>query len=379
MPIADLVAAAGGELLRLEASPPRRGVRYVACVPVRNEAERVGACLDALDREFGSSLHTVMLVNDSDDAGMDVICERMAGRAGMLTAAEIRWRNARGTAPRARALAFEIAAKVGPGALLFSTDADTIVCPGLMAAYDAKFGRGFDLVCGRIGFLADEAANLPPVDPQRDAAIRAYRDATRHITALAFPDPDNPWPHHGNIGGANFAMTAAAYRIAGPIPLVASGEDRALRRSSEAHGLRIAYVNGARVETSCRLDSLAEGGLAAELRRNRTEADPLVDEALEPPSKLLRRLRLRHLVTACEDRAAVGAALAREGMALSRARALADLPVPAMAWFHAEAELPILQRERLRFSEMARHLPGLLRLEAKIAAARPDTVREFEG
>ncbi|MBP0614427.1 glycosyltransferase [Jiella mangrovi] len=379
MSIADRVAAAGGELLRFEASPPRNGVRYVACVPVRDEAERVGACLDALDREFGSSLHTVMLVNDCDDASMDVICGRMPGRGGMLTAAAINWRDSRGTAPRARSLAFEIAREVAPEALLFSTDADTIVCPGLMAAYDAAFAQGFDLVCGRIGFLAGEVASLPAVDPRRDAAIRAYRDATRHILALAFPDPGNPWPHHGNIGGANFAITAAAYRIAGPVPLVAFGEDRALRRSCEAHGLRIAYVDAARVETSCRLDSRTEGGLAAELARNRIESDPLVDEALEPPSKLVRRMRLRHLVTTCEDRAGVASALTSGGMTSDRAHQLADMPARPLAWFHAEAELAVLRRERMRFSQMARHLPALLRFEAKIAEARSDKVPEFEG
>ena len=37
-----------------------------------------------------------------------------------------------------------------------------------------------------------DALRLPPVDPRRDAAIRAYRDASREIASVIFPDPDNP-------------------------------------------------------------------------------------------------------------------------------------------------------------------------------------------
>ena len=376
MLIADLVDRSGGELLELaRSSGPGTAARYVACIPVRNEADRVRACLDALEREFGSAVHAVFLVNDSDDASMDVISQGIKARRCAVTVVAIRWLDGRGSAPRARALAFGLAGLIAPQARLFSTDADTLVCPGLMEAYDASFGLGFDLVCGRIGFLPKEAARLAPVDPARDAAIRAYRDASRHIAALVFPNPGNPWPHHGNIGGANFAMTAAAYRQAGPIPLVAFGEDRALRRLCEAHGLKIAYANGPRVETSCRLVGYAEGGLAAELLRNRTETDPLVDEALEPPSALVRRLRLRHLVEREDDRALVAERLTRAGMPPDRAQELAGLAQRSMAWLHAEAELACLGRRRLRFSAMARHLPGLLRLEAKIEKVQPDSFR----
>ena len=372
MTIADLVARSGAELIKIaRSSNPGTAPSYVACVPVRNEANRVRACLDSLEQEFGPALHAVLLVNDSDDDSMAVIAQGIEARRCAVTAVGIRWQDGRGSAPRARALAFGLAGLIAPEARLFSTDADTIVCPGLMDAYDASFGFGFDLVCGRIGFLPEEAARLPPVDPERDAAIRAYRDASRHIMAMVFPDPGNPWPHHGNIGGANFAITAAAYQKAGPIPLVAFGEDRALRRLCEAHGLRISYANGPRVETSCRLEGFAEGGLAAELLRNRTEADPLVDEALEPPSALVRRLRLRDLVERQDNRAIVAERLMRGGMTPDRACDLAGLCERAMAWFQVEAELPSLKRERLHFSAMARHLPGLLRLEAKIATALP--------
>lgn len=370
--IGEIVAGHGARLLGVEGRPIEAGaVRYAACIPVRNEADHIGRCLAALDGEFARNAHCVIVINDSDDQSAEILAGAIARGECAATAVSLRWQTGQGSAPRARALAFALAGSIAPGARLFSTDGDTIVCPGLLRSYDACFDAGFDLVCGRIGFLPEEAARLPPADPQRDASIRAYRDASRQIGALCFPDPDNPWPHHGNIGGANFAITSKAYRKAGPIPLVAFGEDRALRRRCEAHGLRISYANGPRVETSCRLDRPATGGLAAELLRNRTEVDPLVDEALETPRHLMQRLRMRRLVEEGVRRAAVGEALVAGGLTPERADELANSSDRKMAWFHAEAELPSLAQERLRFSEMERCLPSLLRLRDEIAKAPP--------
>ncbi|MEE2951283.1 MAG: glycosyltransferase [Pseudomonadota bacterium] len=370
--IGEIVAGHGARLLGVEGPPIAEGaVRYAACIPVRNEAAHIGRCLAALNGEFARAAHSLVLINDSDDESAEIVTGKIARGECAATAVTVRWQEGLGSAPRARALAFELALSIAPNARLLSTDGDTLVCPGLLRAYDACFEAGFDLVCGRIGFLPEEAACLPPADPQRDAAIRAYRDASREIGALCFPDPDNPFPHHGNIGGANFAITSEAYRKAGPIPLVAFGEDRALRRRCEAHGLRISYADGPRVETSCRLDRPATGGLAAELLRNRTETDPLVDEALETPRHLLQRLRMRRLVEEGVRREAVTEALVAGRLTPERAGELACWSDRKMAWFHAEAELPSLARERLRFSEMARCLPSLLRLRDEIAKAPP--------
>ncbi|MCK5930943.1 MAG: glycosyltransferase [Fulvimarina manganoxydans] len=376
----ERVAGHGGDLVAVRHHlPAPRLVRYVACIPVRNEADRIDRCLSSLWDEFGPQAHILLLVNDSCDETEAIVSSRIAAGDLSATLVVMRWRDGLGTAPRARALAFELAGQIASEARLFSTDGDTIVCRGLMKAYDDAFDQGFDLVCGRIGFIPEEALWLTPVDPRRDAAIRAYRDASREIASLIFPDSDNPWPHHGNIGGANFAITADAYRQAGPIPRVPFGEDRALRRRCEAHGLRILYADGPRVETSCRLDRSATGGLAAELLRNRTEPDPVVDEALEAPIRLLRRLRLRHLVEREEDRSRLVVLLVRGGMTPDRAQDIADLSNRRMAWFHVEEELASLRRERLAFSAMERSLPGLLRLRDKIAGAPRGSLPFREG
>ncbi|MDY8108150.1 hypothetical protein U0C82_03175 [Fulvimarina sp. 2208YS6-2-32] len=378
--IADIVDAHGGYLAALahgtaEVAEPD----YIACIPARNESVRVAACLEALDRVFGPTLRVVLLVNDTVDETADIAVATAGRLRCAVTVVSMRWLGAIGSAPRARALAFALAGLLAPRARLFSTDADTNVLPGLREAYDTAFAAGFDMVCGRIGFIAEEAARLPPSDPRRDATIRTYRDASRHVAALICPDPDNPWPHHGNIGGANFAMTARAYQIAGPLPITPFGEDRALRRRFEASGLRISYANEPRVETSCRLDSATEGGLSAELKRNRIEADPLADEALEPPAALLRRLRLRSLVEREPDRARVRARLVAFGLPESRASELTVLRPRSMAWYHAETELRCLERRRLRVSDLARCLPSLIRLRDLFEKAPPGSRGDRAG
>ncbi|NDW05327.1 hypothetical protein [Jiella pacifica] len=374
----DLVSRHGADLTSLERWPGLApSTRWVACIPARDEAARIAATILALDKEFGPVLHVLLLVNDTSDETLAVVQSVVAGLQCALTAVCVEWRNASSSAPKARALAFDLADLAAPNAtFIFSTDADTVVLPGLRQAYEDAFACGFDMVCGQITFDEAEVAAVDPLHPQRDAAIGEYRGICRELQALWFPDPDNPWPHHGGIGGANFAVTRTAYRLAGPIPAVPFGEDWALRRRFEGFGLRIRHDEAPRVATSCRLDSRTEGGLSAELRRNRVEADPIVDEALETPSRLHRRLRLRRLVEAETDRRHVASALSGHGLSPDRADELAALPARKMAWFHAEAELPCLRRTPMRFSELCRHLPSLRHLLARTAAARPRSARD---
>lgn len=340
----------------------------IACVPARDEEGHIERCLDALDRELEPGDGVVVVANGCRDRTVPRAARRMSAWRRPWLLADCRWQPGHGSAPFARRLAFDLASGLNGGAILLSVDGDTVVLPGLRAAYGAEFAAGHDLVCGRIGFLAQEAAALPPAPAENEALVREYRETSRHIAALIAPDRDNPWPHHGNIGGANFAIAGAAYRRAGPLPTPASGEDRALRRRCEGLALRIRYSDGPCVETSCRLDGRAPGGLADELRRDRTEADPLVDELLEPPDRLLLRHRSRRHFLAAEgvgERAALLGALALTEDDAARLAARGD----GLAWQEAEDLSPPLARERLRLSDLKRHITGLRLLLGTIREA----------
>ena len=210
---------------------------------------------------------------------------------------------------------------------------------------------------------------LPPADAESERVIREYREASREIAALICPDADNPWPHHGNIGGANFAMKGSAYRTIGGLPMPPSGEDRALRRAFEAKSLRIRYANGPRVETSCRLDGRAAGGLSDELRRNRTEPNPIVDELLEPPETLLTRVTSRAAFLGSQESADRLAALSVLALQPAVAEALAARGGEA-AWQDAESASPALRRQRLRLDDLRHHLPVLRQALHAIRDAR---------
>lgn len=329
--------------------------RFVACVPARNEEQRIDRCLQGLDAELDPSDGVLLVANGCRDKTASVAARRMMDWRRPWLLVDCDWREGTGTAPLARRLALDLAHAIAPNAALLSVDGDTLVLPGLRAAYAADFERGFGLVCGRIGFLPEEASLLPPAaDRDGQRLVRFFRDASRELAARILPDPHNPWPHHGNIGGANFAISADAYRRAGPLPTPASAEDRALRRRCEALDVPIRYSEDACVQTSCRLDGRAQGGLADELRRDRIETDPIVDEALEPAATLLLRLQSRRdfrLATEAHARFQVLCSLALEPNEAQRLAERGD----GLAWMEAEDLSPRLFRTRLRLSDLRRH------------------------
>lgn len=334
----------------------------VAVIPARDEAERIEATLRALLAELRAGEGIVLAVNGSrDETAARALAILQAADAPYLLV-DLDWQPGQGSAPLARRLALDLAADLSPAAHLFSLDADTVVRPGWRAAYEAEFAGGAALVCGAIGFDPAEAALLPPTDEAAESVLRDYRAAAREIEARLDPDPLNPWPHHGNIGGANFALRAGSYQTLGGLPVTPFGEDRALLRRARHLSMPVRFSDAPLVWTSCRLDGRARGGLSDELKRSRMESDPLVDEALEPAPVLERRIRARLDFLAAGnavERAAVLAGLGVEPLAVEAALRESS---PGEAWALAEAQSPALRRERLRRSQLAAELPALLTL-----------------
>ncbi len=341
----------------------------VACIPARDEAERIEACLAAADDELEPGDGILLFANGCRDETVPRALDALEAMRRPFVLLDGDWSEGAGGAPHARRLAMETAHANAPRAVLLSLDGDTLVRPGLRASYARAFREGFDLVCGAIGFPPDEAASLPPADPEQQGVVREYRRLSAHVAALLDPDPDNPWPHHGNIGGANFAISAKAYDAVGGMPTPPFAEDRALRRLCQAYGLRIRYCDDALAWTSCRLDGRAWGGLADELLRERSEADPLVDELLEPPESLILRIETRRAFLCARtgpDRLRLLLALGLDALAAGP-RAAAGGP---KAWVSAEDVSPRLKRRRLRLSDLRRHLPELARRHRAIAEGR---------
>ncbi|WP_062209816.1 glycosyltransferase [Aureimonas sp. AU12] len=340
----------------------------VVAIPARREAGRIEACLAALLAELKPADAVVLAVNGSYDATLERAKACLERAAQPFLILDIDWREGCGSAPLARRFALDTAAGLAPGAALLSLDADTLVQPGWRAAYEAEFARGFALVCGAIGFIPEEAALLPPLPEADERLLRDYRAASREIAACLDPDPHNPWPHHGNIGGANFGLAGGVYAGIGGLPDVPFGEDRALLRRCEGLGLAVRFSEAPLVWTSPRLDGRASGGLSDELARARREADPVVDEALEPAAALDLRHRTRAAFRRAGNRTARAAALAPLRLTAAQEEAVLTEPRAGLAWQRAEEASPALARRRFRHGDLVREWPAMAALLARVRA-----------
>ncbi len=365
---AGLVASVGENVGTL----PFDVAGVAVCIPASDEEERIAPTLHAALETLGPSDGIVLVVNGSRDRTWSIAETLLSTSAHPYVLIDLQWCDDRGSAPLARRIALDIGADLVPNGILVSLDADTQAAPGLRDAYAREFANGADLVCGGIDFDPEEAALLPDGDPELEFLVRESRAVSREIAALIYPDPTNPWPHHGNIGGANFAIRRSAYRAVGGLPTPDFGEDRALLKRAEAHGLRIRFSDGPRVTTSCRMTGKARGGLADELRRSHSEADPIMDEALEPSAVLELRMRTRSAFRASLDDRSRRLALASLAMSGEVLEEILTMPLPGEAWQRAEAASAALRRTRMRRSDLQRELPALIALRDQLRVDADD-------
>ena len=275
--------------------PPRRAHRVAVAVPARDEAFHIAACVSALDEAAAlvqaSRVSVLVLVNNSSDD--------TAARARDLTpvnlqlaVATVDFPDGMAHAGSARRLALDrCAADLPPDAILMTTDADSCVDPGWIAANLSAIEAGADAVAGVVTFDAATRAALP------DLGGRALEWRLAHLQArlgtLVDPRQYDPWPNHIWAWGASLTLTVAAYRQVGGVPAVPYTEDRLLAEALEWHDLRLRRSHAPVVYTSARQDGRATGGFADMIGSYAGDRDAPCDSALEPTMALLHRLRWR--------------------------------------------------------------------------------------
>ena len=252
-------------------APPERGLPAPdpallasVVVPARDEEELVGACLDALAAQRGvdPAAYEVLLVLDGcTDATAARAADAAARHPGLRL--HVLHRRAEGVG-RARRLGMDLACArllgLGrPEALVVTTDADSAVEPGWLAAKLAAAAGGARAIGGDIVLAGAE-----------DEIVRR-RDARRavRLTALAGREPGADHPH---FSGASIAVTAEAYRRAGGLEPRAALEDEAFERALIRAGVPITRTAAARVRTSARAGGRAFRGLARDLALERWRA-----------------------------------------------------------------------------------------------------------
>lgn len=275
-------------------------LRCVVAIPARNEAGRIGRCLDGLARQETSlPFGVLVLVNDSsDDTFAEVAAHGRRRGCGPLMVIEAELPPERCDAGAARCVAMQLAGRCMPSGdgAVFTTDADSLPPPHWIAAYSALIYAGYDAVAGLARLLPEDMADIPRSLLQRRLAEERYEACLDALEAWLDPVAHNPWPRHYQASGANLAISVAAMRRVSELCWPVCGEDKWLVRSLEAHDGRVRHDTSLQVLTSGRLFGRARGGMADTMRKRILDPESPCDERLEMLDRAYFRARTRRLL-----------------------------------------------------------------------------------
>jgi cellulose synthase/poly-beta-1,6-N-acetylglucosamine synthase-like glycosyltransferase len=344
--------------------PVRPG--FVVAIPVRDEEQRLPACLRALAQQrdqLGQPIpptlvRIVVFANNCADQSAS-----LARRLGECLSLEIRAVEASfppvaAHAGNARRAAMDIAEawlEEGgeSGGVIMTTDADSQVSPNWISANLAAFEAGAEAVLGRID-LDGEGKLLPEALHWRGELEDTYEGLLTELSWLLDPLEHNPWPHHATISGSSLGITRTAYCRVGRLPRVPLGEDKALIALLSRYDARIRYCPTVHVITSGRTNGRAPGGVADALAIRSREPDALCDDALEPFCTAFARASWRGRLRRMHG--AGGLALDQDWAAELGISAgdVNDIKEPSFgaAWSVIEDRSPLFARRLLRPTEL---------------------------
>jgi glycosyltransferase involved in cell wall biosynthesis len=350
---------------------PRQQIRpaTVVAIPARDEADRIAACLNALDRQTTPPDAVVLLLNNCSDAS-EAIARSLTPRYDLLIYSEHPPAHESG-AGHARRMAMEhAAAHAGEGGILLTTDADSIAPPDWVERNVTALLDGADLVCGRVLVDPAEAALVPKHLHDDDALECRLISLIDEMACIIDPDPADPWPRHTEASGASLGVWVTAWQRAGGIPAARIGEDRAFAAALHRVDAWIRHDPDLTVTVSGRINGRAEGGMADAIRRRMVRQDEFTDDWLEPASDALRRLTLRARTRAAWERPRPDAALASAlGLELQHLTNALYRPFFGAAWAEIEASGMLSTRRRVRFADLPREIEAAEALLLRLTGA----------
>jgi glucosyl-3-phosphoglycerate synthase len=247
---------------------PHPDLEAIVVVPARDEAPRIAACLQALATQLdiaAGSYEVILILDGCRDHTFQVIQQatRHLHQPAFHTVTLPRPQGV----GRARRLGMDIACRrlmqIGRGeGLIASTDADTTVAPDWLSAQLVLARAGAEAIGGLIEL---DPAERQALDPQ--ALTVRERSAARRLIGALEQTAGKATVEHPHFSGASLALTAAAYRRCGGLPVRAALEDEALAQALTRQGTVIHRSRRVRVRTSARTDGRAPRGLAQDLAR----------------------------------------------------------------------------------------------------------------
>jgi hypothetical protein len=328
--------------------------KSVVAIPVRDEADRIGACLKALNAQTRPPDGVVLLLNNSTDRTETIVRGMGPHLRFPLDVASLDLPPAQASAGHARRLAMQRAADLaGDNGILLTTDADAVVPPDWVVRNLLALDKQADIVCGQAVIDPMEAELIPAhlhEDDARECRLIALLDM---LAWMLDPEPHDPLPRHTEASGASLAVRVDAFRGIGGIPDIRSGEDRAFVRALWMTDARVRHDPTIQVVVSGRIVGRAEGGMADAIRRRMVQQDEFSDEQVEPGADAFRRYalraRARRVWSGVPD-----ASLAADLGVLSKW--LSGCTAFGLMWAGLEARSPVLQRCRVRFADLPREI-----------------------
>jgi hypothetical protein len=268
-----------------------------------------------------------------------------------------------------------------PRGVVLSTDADSTVTPGWLAATLRAIDAGADAVAGSILPDPVEARELNPQARLRLRQEQRYGRLLERLATLLDPEPHDPWPRHGYHCGASIAARVSTYLEVGGLPPEPVSEDRAFFATILRRDGRIRHCPDVRVVTSCRLRGRAAGGMADTLSRWSEDAAPAdtIEAAYAAARSLWLRARLREVHRDPGGLASHSRDLARRlGVPLKSLIPALERMTFGAAYHQLLKRSPVLRGRRVPGRDLpreigrARHL--IRRLAARAAHVAPDRV-----
>jgi glycosyltransferase involved in cell wall biosynthesis len=326
----------------------------VVAIPVRDEAKRIGNCLETLSRQSIPADHVVLLLNNCTDGTADVV-KSFPKAAHRLHLIERQLEGASANAGVARGLAMDHAASLTANGIILTTDADGEVPPDWIELNLQAIQEGADAVCGRAVIDPIEALLIPQHLHDDDAREVAYGQMLDQIRSIILPDTADPWPRHQEDSGASLAITVSMFRRIGGLPRLPSGEDRALIESLRMIDARVRHEPQISVVVSGRIEGRAGGGMADTIRRRIIQQDEFVDDRIEPAWLAFRRLVLkRHFGLLRRDPAGLHEFAKLVGVAPALMADAVAVRYFGSGWSRIESASPLLSPRRVRFIELPR-------------------------
>lgn len=350
--------------------------RVAVAIPVKDEVERIGLCLEALALQVEvdfAEVAVVLLLNNCTDGTAEQVREIAPLLPFRLEIHSVALPAEYANAGWARKLAMDAAERlVASDGLILTTDADTLAHEEWIASNRREIESGHDAVAGYVMADPMELMQLPPAILERGSLEWEYQQLAAELDARVDPEVHDPWPRHNQNCGASAAVTAAAYRAIGGLPPRPVGEDRALFEMLRRMDGRIRHSLEVQVVTSARTDGRASGGLADEIRL-RTDPNHPCDDALEVAISTFRRALWRSELRALwqaglvESHAEAWAARMRVPVANVRS-ALGRHPYFGAFWAELEEQSPRLSWRLVTMAGLKREIRRIRRLVDSLRA-----------